>query len=251
MRSDHPTQQDIPGLRQLWHQAFGDGPEFLDGFFSAAFSPQRCLCIRRESRIVAALYWFDCALEHRKIAYLYAVATDKAFRGQGLCKTLMAQTLAQLRREGYSGALLSPAQGELFPMYEKMGFRETLRLREWTALPGGDPLPLTSLSPEDYARLRRERLPAGGLVQEGENLAFLAQYAKFYRADGCLFAATAADDHLFCMEFFGNESGIPGILTTLKAGSGTFRTPGNEKPFALYASLDASPAPSYFGLAFD
>ena len=251
MRSDHPTEKDIPGLRALWHQAFGDTPAFLDGFFAAAFAPRRCLCIREGNQVIAALYWFDCTLDGRKIAYLYAVATEKAHRGQGLCKALLAETLAHLPTQGYCGTLLSPANEALFPMYEKMGFREALTLREFTALAGGQPIPLTPLNPEDYACLRREALPAGGVVQEEENLAFLSQYAAFYRAEGCLFAATQEDGHLFCMEFFGEERAIPGILTALNADSGTFRTPGNEKPFALYASLDGTAAPSYFGLAFD
>ncbi len=251
MRSDHPTDNEIPGLRQLWQEAFGDTDAFLDSFFQTAFSPRRCLCLRDGDTVAAALYWFDCALADRKIAYLYAVATAQAHRGRGLCKALMGQALALLCQQGYSGALLSPAEEGLFSMYEKMGFREVLTIREFPALAGGVPAALTSIAPEEYARLRREALPAGGLVQEGENLAFLARNAAFYRGENCLFAAAKEDGHLFCMEYFGPDSLAPEIVAALGAQTGTFRTPGIEKPFALYASLDGKPAPSYFSLAFD
>ena len=40
MRSDHPTDNEIPGLRQLWQEAFGDADAFLDSFFQTAFSPR-------------------------------------------------------------------------------------------------------------------------------------------------------------------------------------------------------------------
>ena len=36
-------EADIPALRRLWKQAFGDDDQLLDSFFSIAFSPDRCL----------------------------------------------------------------------------------------------------------------------------------------------------------------------------------------------------------------
>ena len=71
---------DFPGLTKLWQQAFGDTDAFLDSFFGTAFSPERCLCIRLEERVAAALYWFDCQWEDKRLAYLYAVATENGFK---------------------------------------------------------------------------------------------------------------------------------------------------------------------------
>ena len=99
--------------------------------------------------------------------------------------------------------------------------------------------------------MRRRCLPEGGVVQEGENLAFLSRFAGFYRGEDFLLAASREGNHLFGMEFFGNEALVPGILKALGAETGSFRTPGEEKPFALYAPLEVAPAPQYFGLAFD
>ena len=75
-----PEQKDIPQLRQLWRQAFGDTDAFLDIFFSTAFSPERCRCVLADGA-VAALYWFSCQSDGQPLAYLYAVATSQKFRG--------------------------------------------------------------------------------------------------------------------------------------------------------------------------
>lgn len=251
MRSDHPTPAQRPGLEALWAQAFGDPAEFIRDFFETAYDPGRCLCVTEGEKVLAALYWFDCAWEGRPVAYIYAVATAEAARGRGLCRGLMERCLALLRARGYSGALLAPAGEALFRMYEKMGFVCPLTIREFPALAGPTPARVTAIEPAEYAALRREALPEGGVVQEGENLAFLSRFARFYRGEGCFFAASMEETHLFSMEFFGDETQIPGILKALGAETGTFRTPGNDRPFALYAPLTHAPAPQYFALSFE
>ena len=32
---------DVPALRELWKEAFGDGDRFLDQFFEGPFAPER------------------------------------------------------------------------------------------------------------------------------------------------------------------------------------------------------------------
>ena len=41
------------------------------------------------------------------------------------------------------------------------------------------------------------------------------------------------------------------VVAALGAETGSARTPGSTAPFAMYHSLDGSPAPGYFGLALD
>jgi len=89
---DKPTPSQLPALRALWKQAFGDPDDFLDCFYRVAFSPERCRCVIKGGSLAAVLYWFDCGWEGKRLAYLYAVATDTAFRGQGLCRELFANT---------------------------------------------------------------------------------------------------------------------------------------------------------------
>jgi GNAT superfamily N-acetyltransferase len=122
MRSEHPQEAHIPGLRRLWQEAFGDTDAFLDGFFSTAFSPERCLCVCRGEQVLSAAYWLDGQLPEGKCAYIYAVATAKACRGQGLAKSVMAQIRETLQRQGYVAAILVPGEPSLADFYGAMGY---------------------------------------------------------------------------------------------------------------------------------
>lgn len=247
----HPTSELYPGLRQLWQGAFDDSDAFLDHFWRTGFTPERCLCAEEKGIVCAALYWFDCLCGDKKLAYLYAVATKISHRGQGLCRQLTDKTLTVLRGRGYAGAVLCPENDGLFAMYRKMGFCHTLTLRKFSADSGNAPVALQPLDAHAYARLRRAYLPKRSVVQEGENLAFLAGFANFYAGEGFLLAARKEEGTLFAMELLGDAALAPGILAALNAAKGSFRTPGSEKPFALYAPLEDDFAPGYFGLAFD
>ena len=124
MTINAPTREQIPQLRQLWQQAFGDTEAFLDSFFSVGFSPERSRCVSIGNKVAAALYWFDCTCRGQKMAYLYAVATDAAFQNQGLCRALMADTHSHLQSLGYQGTILVPGSRQLFALYEKLGFQQ-------------------------------------------------------------------------------------------------------------------------------
>ena len=119
---ESPSRSRIPALRALWKEAFGDTDVFLDGFFEYGFSPDRCRCIVKEGAVLSALYWFEGTVEDQRFAYLYAVATAKAARGQGLFSALLQDVKRLLAAEGYDGILLHPADEDLARMYEKFGF---------------------------------------------------------------------------------------------------------------------------------
>ena len=55
-----PRKEQIPKLRALWKEAFGDTDDFLDSFFETAFDKERCRCVVIDGEVAAALYWFDC-----------------------------------------------------------------------------------------------------------------------------------------------------------------------------------------------
>ena len=241
------SEQVIPGLRQLWKLAFGDTDAFLDSFFGTAFSFDRCRWMEAEGKIVAALYWFDCDCGGEKMAYLYAVATHPEYRGRGLCRKLMADTRNHLQTLGYGGILLVPQEESLRRMYASMGYQDATTVAEFAA-EAGESVALRQVDAETYGNLRRRFLPEGGVIQEGENLRFLASYAHFYAGEDFLVAAAGSE----VMELLGNREKAPGILAALGRESGTFRTTGDDKPFAMFLPLkDGVPAPKYFGFAFD
>ena len=68
MTFDYPTPAQVPILKQLWQTAFGDTEEFLQDFFSTAFSPLRCRIAQVKELTVGMLYWFDVACRDQKMA---------------------------------------------------------------------------------------------------------------------------------------------------------------------------------------
>lgn len=247
MTIDAPKKQDIPALKALWQEAFGDEDAFLDCFFSTAFSPKRCRCVTLSGQLAAALYWFDCSWEGKKLAYIYAVATDKACRGRGLCSALMESTHRQLLENGYVGAALIPGNEGLFSLYEKLGYRSFCPMEQTTVEAAGAPVPLTKLSKKEFLTLRKKLLPENGILQEGVTADFLACFTEFYAAKDCVMCLSTEDSTAYFQEFLGPPQLLPGILAALKLQKGIVRLPG-EKMSAMYYSPEEK-CPGYLGIS--
>lgn len=251
MNIDKPDKSQVMGLRTLWREAFGDTDEFLDMFFSTAFSPERCACVTVDDDVAAALYWFDCECYGERVAYIYAVATAKAYRGQKLCHRLMEYTHNRLKDSGYSTAVLVPVTESLFGFYGTMGYKTCSYVSEVAVQADKDRIALQKIDKNEYAKLRRIYLPDGGVVQESENLDFLEQQAEFYSSDEFVLAARVEKGKFYGVEFLGNTEKLPSVLTALKEKEGQFRIVGKDRPFAMCYPINSNKVPTYFGLAFD
>jgi len=252
MTFDHPAPSQIPELLQLWKTVFGEYDGFWELFLEHGFSPSRCRCTVEKGQITASLCWFDCQCGNQRQAYVYAVLTHPDHRGRGLCRALLADLHTFLKAQGYAAVLLVPAEEALREMYRKLGYRDATRVSELSCGAADAPLSLRAIGPEEYAALRREFLPAGSVVQEGENLRFLSQQAQFYTGEDFLLAAYTEEETLHGMELLGDRSAAPGIVSTLECKKGHFRTPGTETPFAMIHPLtEDAVVPEYFGFAFD
>lgn len=246
---DRPENVHLPALRQLWQQAFGDTDAFLDGFFATGYSGDRCRCLHLQGQLAAALYWFDCSWQGKKVAYIYAVATDAAFQGRGLCRALMEDTHRHLKAKGYAGAALVPGSLELFSLYKKLGYRSFCPMQTVTVAAGNHPTEVQTLSGADFQALRRHRLPENAIVQEGQTTAFLAAFTSFYKAGDALFCAAMEDDTLHFQEYLGNPAQLPGVVAALGAKEGIVRLPGGNTDTAMYLPLDDDPnLPDYLGI---
>lgn len=247
---DFPRQEHIPGLKALWKEAFEDTDAFVDSFFETGFSLYRCRCIREGSRVLAALYWFDCRWQDKRLAYIYGVATAKNHRGQGLCRKLMETTQQILLQLGYSGVVLVPATRELFSFYKNMGYACFGGIRQWQTA-AANPIPLTELGYKEYAAARKALLPPDSVIQEGALLRFLGSFARFYQGENCLFCCAEDGGKLMIYELLGDTDQACGICAALGHETATLRTPGSE-PFAMYLSLaEDGDFPGYFAFALD
>lgn len=249
---DASLHTQIPALRSLWKEAFGDSDSFLDDFFRTAFHPDRCRIVTENGQIIASLYWFHCVCEGQPIAYLYAIATAKKYRGQGVCHKLMESTHRHLHTLGYHGVILVPGNNELFPFYESMGYQtcSTITTLECTA--SSDSVALSAISSNEFLKLRRTLLPRGSVLQENEHLDFLQTQARFYAGENFLLVARKEADTLYGIELLGDHRVAPQLPGAFQCTRGVFRTPGTGTPFAMYLPLTKEAVrPSYFGFAFD
>lgn len=251
MRISKPLPAHRAQLSALWQEAFGDPAAFFELFYQKGFSAERCRCLWMGEELAAALYWFDCQYGNQKIAYIYGVATAARYQRQGLCRRLMEATHDDLKAAGYAAALLVPVNEGLFDFYAKLGYEPCTAVTEFSALPRGEILPLRRVEAEEYADLRRKYLPQGGVLQEEENLTFLAAQYTLYAGENILLAGHQSNENFWGAELLGDPALAPRILKTLGAPRGKFRIPGNSRPFTMWLPFVPIAPPTYFGWAFD
>ena len=137
------TTTDIPGVKALWREAFEEEPVLPD-------CP--CYVAELDGKIVGMLFAipqiFRADRDH-KAAYLYAIATLKAYRGRGICRELMAYAEAHVAADC---CVLVPAGESLFDFYRALGY-ETAFYRKFT-VSGGN----REISMEEYLQLREQIL---------------------------------------------------------------------------------------------
>ena len=134
MRYQKTHSDDIPELTRLWKQAFGDSDEDIARFFRDLFPAATGFAARDGEKIAAMCFalpqQLSCGDTVLSAAYLYAVATDEGYRGQGLCRALLAFAEKELKKRGADAVLLVPADEGLAAMYERLGYRGPARIRK-------------------------------------------------------------------------------------------------------------------------
>ena len=157
---------DFDGIVSLWQEAFGDSQAEIEAFY-AAFP--RCLTFVTEGVTAMVNALPQVLSPDRPAAYLYAVATGQAHRGQGLCRRLMAFAEDELLRRGFACCVLVPGSPMLFDFYRKLGY-ETAFYGSHTDFDGGTPI-----SAEEYLRRREQLLPCPHGICDGALLDYARQ----------------------------------------------------------------------------
>lgn len=252
-------QADVPRLIRLWMDCFGDDLDYVNLYFTHSFRPDRVFVLR-EPELAAMAISFPVTYiaedgDTREGAYLYAICTDPAFRGRGLCRTLMAQSEAALKGRGCTFVCLRPETDALRVMYTRMGYRDAFSNRETVVLPAPEdrPIRMEPCSPEAYYGLRQMALWDGFVDCPPEMLAHQARLGRLLTLEGGagFGALEQYDDTAILKEYFGDEALLPALCRQLGAKKLLVRAPG-EQPFAMAKPLTNLPCPTgYLGLAFD
>ncbi len=237
----------ITKQKQLWRQAFGE--DGLDAFFATGYDEKRSAVICLENQPISALYWLDYTWRGEKFAYIYAVATDEKFRGQGYGKKLMEKAHKILQAQGYAGAILVPAEQHLVNWYEKQGYTPFC-FRKKQAIPAGKAIPVTEITPEQYGQLRQARI--SDAPRPGKEVyAYFATYGGFYQGEDCLFAAALQGDTAYFQEFLGDDQRLSSVIAALGAEKGIASLPDANTPFAMIKRFTDGPMLDYFSFALD
>ena len=120
----HATGQDEAQIINLWHSCFGDDETYIRFYLENRFDDENMLCIRDKGKIVSMASFLKTSLsrpdkdEETEVLYVYAVATDPAYRGHGYASDIIKHASEKWRKP----LILQHASETLQTFYEKLGF---------------------------------------------------------------------------------------------------------------------------------
>lgn len=168
------TDRDIPKIREIWRECFGDPEQYIDFFLQNRYNSDDCFVARDQGEPVAMLHAFDCRIRLdgtlHPCRYFYAVGTLRSHQRQGIAGMLTRFAIEWGQRQGTEHFCLLPASGTLYDFYRKLGFFEFFYHRR-TSLPVEKSLPptLSPLTGRKLMELRENRFGgADGFVSWGE-----------------------------------------------------------------------------------
>lgn len=126
-------KDEVAELKRLWLEAFGED-ESATLFYNLAFEEIEVVVYKIQNEIVSMLHCIPCRLigdkEEYNGVYLYALATDKRFRGQGIMGKLIENVKNNLKEDNMDFLYLIPADAGLYDYYGKYGFTDKVFMPE-------------------------------------------------------------------------------------------------------------------------
>ncbi len=117
---------DLPRLKQIWRECFGDTDEYIDCFFDDLFKEENMVVLEEDGAPVSMAALLPCTLvlgsETYPISYLYAMSTLPEYQGRGLGGRLLRFAAEYCRGRGDAGIALQPADKGLVSFYARFGY---------------------------------------------------------------------------------------------------------------------------------
>lgn len=155
---------DIPAMKAVWKESFGDSDEFLDGFFALLPDNGTAVLASSDEGVLGVAYVLTCqALKGKGIiepvvGYIYAVAVKSSHRCRGLGSALTEAAIKAAKRREAKIITTLPASPELYSFYERFGLRTALRRKKYS-VPACDIERRMKLTATEYMMYRRFLLP--------------------------------------------------------------------------------------------
>jgi len=189
------TSADIPKIKSLWEEVFGDANDYINRFITH-FGIETCYVCELNSEIVAMAFALPTTLlspsnfegvpegrgslyKNLPLKYLYACATHPQHQNQGIMQALISVIYNDACNENIAAIFLHPAKSYLADYYRKLGFEEFFHrdhfwyYKEKLLADESIPLhPFNFISPETYHKKR---------VQKLENKYFINWNEDFFR----------------------------------------------------------------------
>ena len=265
---------DRARLMELWALIFGDSPETIEGYFARRHADENMLVFIEGGILCGMLSMLPLTLvsgdAEYPARYVYAVATDPAFRGRGIATDLLLRAHDEMIARGDVASVLVPASESLFGYYAKRGYRTAFSMDVETfdaaALP---PFPaggaFACCAPGEYARLRDAAFSRRGLYARWDEnaVAFACEgmnLTKLTLGDGAGCALWERDgDGVFVRELAlaGMRVSDAMAILNVAAGAASYRVrlPGDGLPFGMIKWLIPEPRGAgdrgYLSLALD
>lgn len=260
---------DIPALKSLWADCFGDKEAYIDGFFSLLPSLGTALSAVYEGRVCGSTYILEdmqLYLDGRTqpVALIYAVAVEAGCRRLGIGRELVQKAVELAKKRGAEHIVTLPAEKSLYGWYEKVcGFKCRL-YRQTKLLETMDMGVVKRISAEEYSALREEKLSGrrhivyGAAAMKLQQLLCETYSGGLFSCAGAIAAAYSADgigimQELLCPEGMDEEVFASAIGFELGTDEVKLIRPANAQGGSPYlAALDGRlPEDCYWPLAFD
>ena len=192
---------DEPSLRRIWRESFGDDDEYIDFFLTRRFVPDNTPVLAADGTVVSQLFLLPALLrtgeQLHAIDYLFAAATDPAYRKAGCMARLLDYAAELSARRGREAIVLLPGTQALYRYYAKHGYQTAFQRRILQCR--REELP-AAVPPEDDAvsTLNAYYQHADGIVWDTPAIRYaLAEHNAFrgrYAASGRAFAAVSGEE---------------------------------------------------------
>ncbi|MCL2290146.1 MAG: GNAT family N-acetyltransferase [Bacteroidetes bacterium] len=182
---------DIPEIKSLWEETFGDAKGYINRFITH-FGIATCYVCEVNHKIIAMAFALPTTLKSPsnfegvsgeagrgslyKMQYIYACATHPNYQRQGIMQNLLATIYDAACRENIAGIFLHAADQNLANYYRKLGFEDFFyRNHFWyykDKLLATVPVPTNTIkfiSPETYQKKRVQKLENNSFVNWNED----------------------------------------------------------------------------------